>query len=250
MRAWQNSRRAVRPGAGGAGRGGAVHRRGPRCFTLIELLVVIAIISLLISILTPSLARARQQAKSTVCMATLHEMMKGIVAYGNDYDFSLPPSRYRVGDPNSPTPVVHGWAESLYRSLYNAADYSHVENFPVMRNREDRFEFWVCKEAEPRADSTGHYRVYEYSWSKRKLDAIFHRLPVLSEANPQVEDPGDLLRSDIPNEHIAGLAGEAYIDERHYGGANFAFRDGHAQRSTTLKEQLAIDWDLDPNTPY
>ena len=65
-----------------------------QAFTLIELLVVIAIISMLISILTPSLARARQQAKSTVCMATLNEMMKGIVAYGNDYNFAL---RRRLG---------------------------------------------------------------------------------------------------------------------------------------------------------
>jgi prepilin-type processing-associated H-X9-DG protein len=50
-------------------------------------------------------------------------------------------------------------------------------------------------------------------------------------------------------EHIAGLAGEAYIDERHYGGANFVFNDGHAIRDTSLKEKLAEDWDLDPETP-
>ena len=230
-------------------------RRGPACrrrsrFTLLELLVVIAIISMLISILTPSLSRARQQAKSTVCMATLNEMMKAIHAYGNDYAFVLPPMLYEAR-PNESGPgneVYHGWAEALYQSIYSDDDYSFDENFPVMRNLDNRSPFWVCKENAELSDTTGHYRVYEFSWSQGSLDKIDHRLPLITDANPAVTDPNDLLRSDIPNLHIAGLEGEAYIDERHYGGANYAFRDGHVERRTALKEELAEDWDLDPET--
>jgi len=51
-------------------------RDGPRGggFTLNELLVVVAVIAPLISILLPSLARARDQAKAVVCSVRMKEM--------------------------------------------------------------------------------------------------------------------------------------------------------------------------------
>jgi prepilin-type N-terminal cleavage/methylation domain-containing protein/prepilin-type processing-associated H-X9-DG protein len=224
------------------------HTRSRPGFTLLELLVVVAIIALLMSILTPSLARARQQAKSTVCMTRLAEFLKGLTAYSSDNRFGLPPMWYPV-DPNQPNGPRHGWAEALYAYMYNDKDFSHTSDFPVLRNQEDRFELWVCKEGMPIAGSTGHYRVYEISWIRGSLDLIKPRWPVIMDANPRVTYPNDVRLSWIPREHIAGLEGEAYIDERHYGGANYVFNDGHAERQTGLKEKLALDWDLDPNTP-
>ncbi len=220
-------------------------------FTLIELLVVVAIISLLISILTPSLSRARQQAKSTVCLTRLNEFMKGITAYSNDHDFAIPLMQFDKIDPNQPgsTAARHGWAELLYTYLYSDHDYSDREDFPVQRNNHGRHELFVCKEANPTTDSTGHYRVYEVSWARGVIDQVKLKLPLITDANPVVTDEEDLRLSYIPRERIAGLEGEAYIDERHYGGANYAFPDGHANRSTGLKEQLALDWDLNPETP-
>lgn len=53
-------------------------------FTLIELLVVIAIIALLISILLPSLSRARELSKRLVCAASLKGIGTSCKLYAND----------------------------------------------------------------------------------------------------------------------------------------------------------------------
>jgi prepilin-type N-terminal cleavage/methylation domain-containing protein len=50
-------------------------------FTLIELLVVVAIIALLVAILLPSLAKAREQARSAVCKSNIHQMGVGLTLY-------------------------------------------------------------------------------------------------------------------------------------------------------------------------
>ena len=55
-------------------------------FTLIELLVVISIIALLLSILVPALRRAREQAKSVVCLSNLRQQGLTMALYIEDND--------------------------------------------------------------------------------------------------------------------------------------------------------------------
>lgn len=74
---------------------GATARRGPprcssaiaqvtRAFTLIELLVVISIIALLVSILLPALAGARQTAWDVMCKSNLRQIGLGLQMYLDD----------------------------------------------------------------------------------------------------------------------------------------------------------------------
>jgi prepilin-type N-terminal cleavage/methylation domain-containing protein/prepilin-type processing-associated H-X9-DG protein len=64
-------------------------------FTLVELLVVIAIIAVLISLLLPSLSKARAQAMSINCQSNLRQIYNGVVMYANDYKGALVPNGAR-----------------------------------------------------------------------------------------------------------------------------------------------------------
>ena len=59
-------------------------------FTLIELLVVIAIISLLAAILFPVFARARENARKTSCLSNVRQLAVGFTQYFQDYDEQFP----------------------------------------------------------------------------------------------------------------------------------------------------------------
>ena len=58
--------------------------RRKKAFTLVELLVVIAIIALLISILLPSLSRARELSKRLVCASNIKGIGTSAKIYAND----------------------------------------------------------------------------------------------------------------------------------------------------------------------
>ena len=60
-------------------------------FTLLELLVVIAIIAVLVGILLPVLARAREQGRLLACLSNIRGQGMTLYGYTADYDGAMPP---------------------------------------------------------------------------------------------------------------------------------------------------------------
>jgi prepilin-type N-terminal cleavage/methylation domain-containing protein/prepilin-type processing-associated H-X9-DG protein len=71
-----------------------MNRRNRRGFTLIELLVVVGIIALLVSVLLPSLARAKEQAKQVYCANNLSQFGRAVQIYAGECGYFAPHNPY------------------------------------------------------------------------------------------------------------------------------------------------------------
>ena len=90
-----------------------VNNQNNKAFTLVELLVVIAIIALLLSILMPSLNKARENAKKVVCGSNCRQLYLATACYAQDNKSKIP---YHCG--SDPTGV--------YYDPYNSYSIHHV----------------------------------------------------------------------------------------------------------------------------
>ncbi|HOW71892.1 MAG TPA: type II secretion system protein [Phycisphaerae bacterium] len=92
-------------------------------FTLIEVLVVVAIIALLITVLLPSLSRARRQARVVTCSSGISQIVKGLMVYAAESK-----GKYPTRGANYPNQVQYNRTAQpdIRRFLYLKAANKHA----------------------------------------------------------------------------------------------------------------------------
>lgn len=97
-------------------------------FTLIELLVVIAIISLLVSILLPTLSRAKRLARSIQCSCSLKQIGSSWMLFANEHEGRGP------GRADNNASTYYAWSDILNIEVFDAPMSSNVAALqPIQR---------------------------------------------------------------------------------------------------------------------
>ena len=89
--------------------------RTPCGFTLIELMVVLAIISILASLLMPTLSLAKEKARAIVCVNNLKQIGISLHIYADDHSDYLVPAEYNK---INGAPFQEGWPTILTLGKY------------------------------------------------------------------------------------------------------------------------------------
>ncbi|MCE9552071.1 MAG: DUF1559 domain-containing protein [Planctomycetes bacterium] len=211
------------------------HQNRSKGFTLVELLVVIGIIALLISILLPSLNRARETANRVKCASNLRQIGQGLMLYANENKGSFPRTKYATaGTPAVATLCAINAATTFLGTDAAAVDpfattVTNVNNigsalFMLIRTQDISTEVFTC----PSADS--------------ERDTFDQATTPANNANPG--------STAIATDDVAGGAGptdttatqrKANSNNHDKDGQNVLFGDGHVEFVATAWVGISKD---------
>ncbi len=196
-----------------------IHQQRHSAFTLIELLVVMAIISLLMSILTPSLRAAKEQSRQVVCLSNIRQLTIGWQIYAMENDDGIvsartEPSGWMGEDIYKPTKKEK--LEEMRRSVF----WSYCETPDVYR----------CPK---RIDNV--MRTYSPVDSMNGFRGVPNTSGLILTQTSQISSPGTraiFIDEGIPTPHSYTIYYDQpqwwdWVSTQHDFGTTFSFGDGH-----------------------
>lgn len=208
-------------------------------FTLVELLVVIGIISVLISMLLPSLARARRQARMVVCQSNMRQLAMGMLMYANDNHQYVPVWNWEFPDPN------YG-PGSGSNSSFVMTENNFVQQGLIWPYTGDR-GIYVCPEY-PLILQNAANTLYGFppQWTYQvngqpgySMGGLPGWITKISRIRPSVNTVFMLMEQDIADtaawDNGVTLVGPFWtpgadsLGQFHSGGGNLAYYDGHVE---------------------
>jgi prepilin-type N-terminal cleavage/methylation domain-containing protein/prepilin-type processing-associated H-X9-DG protein len=227
----------------------------PSAFTLVELLVVMAIISMLMSILLPSLNKAREAGQRVCCLSNLRQLTLSWVMYTSDNEDRLcSPNTgwqysgscnwvadgpdFRDGDPqfsNAMDNPEGGTPKALEKGVL----WPYVNSVPVYKCKSDRVKH-LRSYAMSRTTGTYLRNMTDLSQPSEKM--VFGELNTIPSFHWIVVDYWPIFRGAWQGDWRHPLA------IWHGNGANFSFVDTHCEY-LKWKDMRTVQWNTGKMSP-
>lgn len=222
--------------------------RRSRCgFTLIELLVVIAIISLLAGLLFAAFSRARENGRKTNCVSNMKQLQIAIMQYSDANDETMPLTFADFEPANNTWEPANGekaWMEAIQPQIQSTQVFHCPSDSSV-----------ATSSATTSGTDYAYNSALAFSPGGQRVPRIMADITQPANTILLLESvPGDATTSRPATLTASGpmTGANAFTDtrlQRHLGGSNLAFVDGHAKwypaLSDTESEKI-----YGPNTPY
>ncbi len=199
-------------------------------FTLIELLVVIAIIAILAAILFPVFARARAKAKASSCLAQVKQLALAFKMYESDWDDKFCGPLWGSYGPM--------WCEAIYPYVKNKQLFiCPADSNPLNYNSSAYVPYWTnvekCSYSFNGANQggCGFSDAYRPNWGMSTTENAWDLVNTIIIFDSIGGHPNNHRCYNPATCGTTGITGSFYSD-RHNGGSNVAWCDGHVSWKT------------------
>jgi prepilin-type N-terminal cleavage/methylation domain-containing protein/prepilin-type processing-associated H-X9-DG protein len=241
------------------------HKR--RGFTLIELLVVIAIIALLVSILLPSLQKAKELAKSAMCMSQMRGTGLAVGFYINDSDgkFPIPYNPNSPGTMWSRELILGEYVETVYAIMCPSASPADVEVASDLLSYFEYLTYAMCGydryagRGIYRPGNGGPFDPYDYlrqneCWNTSQSEIVIDSI-IMGTSRPTwvyngspFSIPNDVQTANLSKPSSNWPDGGSRVDFRHLQRTNILFIDFHVETADEEIEIVRKAWDKSVGT--